>query len=939
MTTERIDIIVSENGSRVVKKNMEGIGDGAKKGADGVELLQRALIGLTAVMSANKLAEYAGIWTDLNARVARFAGTAANTEAVMSRLMTIAQRTYAPLESTAEIYLENAFALQQLGKSTAESLDYTEAMTNALVVSGAKGQRAQSVIAALSKSMLEGKLKGDNWNTVLTQGGRIVEALTQETGKSLTELKQMASAGQLTSDTVFNALIKQLQQLREEADEMPATIGDAFIRLRNRVIEVIGKINQDIEAEGFVVSVIDLINQHLDKILPVLAGIAVAILTAFAPSVILQFTAALKILFAMIMAHPFVALAAAIAGVITTLYLLRDQIKLGIDDTTTLGDLMRAMWESIAPAIEAVVDFVKQAFSIISDVVGGAFNYMSGASEEYQKREESTWLSLVRIVMKVFDAIGATIRAVMLAVGRTIGEVIGNAVERFRSLGNIVTKTLRGDFSGAGLEISELMRRDASLIGDVGAIWGDTFREEFKSQAEGGLEAWLDGRIKRAQEIGANRQNQEVADLSGKSGSVGNIVDPEAAKALKKLKDDLQALIGQYDRVYAAQMELKKATELLDKAEKAGLITAERKAEVLELINEQLRDQLDPLGAINRELDKELKLLSMTTDAREVEAQIMAITQDLRMAGVRIGETEIEQLREKLKLIQEQTKLDQMVNSMRSQTRGGRDEDFSLQAQALKRLQSSGDATEADSFNMLNQMLGGSLDQTQSAFEARLAQFDEFYARIQELRELDVISAQQAAEAMNAIDDARRDYQIERVQTGLDTIAGLMNTQNKKAFKVGQAAAIAQVAIKTPEAAMNAYNSMAGIPYVGPILGGIAAAAAVALGMAQISKIRSQTPPQFRTGGEYVVGGYGGVDSQNVAFRATPGERISINTPSQAHAMQNVERMMREEGGGRRGNFTQNLTIVQQGRPNRRTSEQEAKKVRKATQAEYERNN
>lgn len=55
--------------------------------------------------------------------------------------------------------------------------------------------------------------------------------------------------------------------------------------------------------------------------------------------------------------------------------------------------------------------------------------------------------------------------------------------------------------------------------------------------------------------------------------------------------------------------------------------------------------------------------------------------------------------------------------------------------------------------------------------------------------------------------------------------------------------------------------------------------------------------------------------------------------------MQNIERMMRsEDGGGRRGNFTQNLTIVQQGRPNRRTSEQQAKKVRRETQNEYERN-
>jgi len=39
--------------------------------------------------------------------------------------------------------------------------------------------------------------------------------------------------------------------------------------------------------------------------------------------------------------------------------------------------------------------------------------------------------------------------------------------------------------------------------------------------------------------------------------------------------------------------------------------------------------------------------------------------------------------------------------------------------------------------------------------------------------------------------------------------------------------------------------------------------------------------PGFETGGSFTVGGQGGMDSQVVAFRATPGERVSISTPSQ----------------------------------------------------------
>lgn len=42
--------------------------------------------------------------------------------------------------------------------------------------------------------------------------------------------------------------------------------------------------------------------------------------------------------------------------------------------------------------------------------------------------------------------------------------------------------------------------------------------------------------------------------------------------------------------------------------------------------------------------------------------------------------------------------------------------------------------------------------------------------------------------------------------------------------------------------------------------------------------------PGFATGGQFTVGGSGGTDSQIVAFRATPGEQVSIKTPGQQMA-------------------------------------------------------
>jgi len=61
--------------------------------------------------------------------------------------------------------------------------------------------------------------------------------------------------------------------------------------------------------------------------------------------------------------------------------------------------------------------------------------------------------------------------------------------------------------------------------------------------------------------------------------------------------------------------------------------------------------------------------------------------------------------------------------------------------------------------------------------------------------------------------------------------------------KAGKAAAIAQTTIETYKGATAAYASLAGVPIVGPALGAVAAAAAVAAGLANIKAIQSTGEP------------------------------------------------------------------------------------------------
>jgi hypothetical protein len=101
-----------------------------------------------------------------------------------------------------------------------------------------------------------------------------------------------------------------------------------------------------------------------------------------------------------------------------------------------------------------------------------------------------------------------------------------------------------------------------------------------------------------------------------------------------------------------------------------------------------------------------------------------------------------------------------------------------------------------------------------------------------------------AAEKEAAAEKVLRDQKIQGVQNALSAIsslselfAGKSRKSQEKAFKVQKGVQIAQASIDTFKAATGAFSSLASIPVVGPVLGGLAAAAAVAAGLVNIKKI------------------------------------------------------------------------------------------------------
>jgi tape measure domain-containing protein len=197
-----------------------------------------------AAFSIRAISDLTSAWTDLNSRIRFAVGEGEDAAGVMDRLSQIARRTYSSLSQTATAFADNRVVLEELGLSTERQLDLFEAINNALVVSGARGERAASVQTALSKALALGALRGEELNNVIKQGGVIADLLAKQFGVTRGELLQLGQQGKITSDVIATTLLANLDSLRESADAMPATINDAVVQLGDAFLKLIGRFDE-----------------------------------------------------------------------------------------------------------------------------------------------------------------------------------------------------------------------------------------------------------------------------------------------------------------------------------------------------------------------------------------------------------------------------------------------------------------------------------------------------------------------------------------------------------------------------------------------------------------------------------------------------------------------------------------------------------------------
>ena len=113
------------------------------------------------------------------------------------------------------------------------------------------------------------------------------------------------------------------------------------------------------------------------------------------------------------------------------------------------------------------------------------------------------------------------------------------------------------------------------------------------------------------------------------------------------------------------------------------------------------------------------------------------------------------------------------------------------------------------------------------------------------------------ADAIEKIEKEKAAARMAYLSAGSTALKNAANLAGE-ATDTGKALAVAAATIDTYQSAVSSYNSLSGIPIVGPALGFAAAGVAVAAGLANVKKILSVKTPKGGGGGAAPSGGAGG---------------------------------------------------------------------------------
>jgi hypothetical protein len=532
-----------------------------------------------------------------------------------------------------------------------------------------------------------------------------------------------------------------------------------------------------------------------------------------------------------------------------------------VDSFKQLGAVIKSTttFQTLNNAATQTAVTIQKAFGIATVQTSVGFNILKGA---IIATGVGALVVALGLVIQNFDKISNWIKNSPLG---TLAKGVGNLVEQFTDFIGVTSEAERNldKLSAANKRANEDIESRIKVL-----------------KAQGGSE-------KEIYELSKKRNENELNDLRNASKVKGTLTDEEQKK-FRDLKVQQLVLSAEYNKK-SADADKKAADEAKKKRDEANKQAIEDKKNADKMLLD-LQNQ-KALAEITSEDDKAKKQAEINNNARIAEINALKIDiktkNELKKASEATYQLELKAVDDKIKedKLQKDKKFEEDLQATLSEARiaafkeGKEKEIAALDEKMLeetKKILNNADYTEQQKgllIAALKNKNGAEVAAIDSkflkeandkeferfkditnnenlSFAARKKGVDDALALNRKLFKEGKIDSVAYTKTEKELSEGRIELSKKEASSRAENAQKISSTLKNVAKAIGEhtvagkAAAIAAVTIDTYMSATAAFKSLAGIPVVGPVLGGIAAAAAVVAGLKNVKSILAvKTPP------------------------------------------------------------------------------------------------
>ena len=230
--------------ARNTEKQFERTSRAASKTTATISRLGKAMAGLAALEAARRVVLLTDSYNVLQQRILTATKATGDYVRVSKELFEISNKNGTSLRTNVELFQSLARVAPELGASTSQMLTLTKTVGQLGVIGGSSSEQMKNGLLQFTQGLAAGVLRAEEMNSILENIPEVANRIAKGMNLTVGGLRKAVLAGEVLSEDVFQALLKQAPEIAKEFETIPSSVERSATALMNSFTKFLGQLDK-----------------------------------------------------------------------------------------------------------------------------------------------------------------------------------------------------------------------------------------------------------------------------------------------------------------------------------------------------------------------------------------------------------------------------------------------------------------------------------------------------------------------------------------------------------------------------------------------------------------------------------------------------------------------------------------------------------------------